>query len=88
MQWWETAALYHLVHSVVLLTLAWLGKPGGTLAGGFFVSGIVLFSGSLYLLALSANRAFSSITPIGGLCLLAGWGVLIWAGMRQRERSD
>ena len=67
---WETAARYQLVHAVVLLFAGW---TGARLAGGLFVAGIVLFSGSLYALALTGTRLFGAVTPLGGLCLLAGW---------------
>ena len=69
---WQTAALYHLVHSVVLLFVATrepLPKP----AWWLFVAGIVIFSGSLYLLAVTNLRWLGAITPLGGLCLLGGW---------------
>ena len=49
------------------------------LAGWLFVTGIVLFSGSLYALALTAERRWGAVTPFGGLCLLAGWISLFWA---------
>jgi uncharacterized membrane protein YgdD (TMEM256/DUF423 family) len=49
------------------------------LAGLLFIAGILLFSGSLYMLALTADRRWARVTPIGGLCLLAGWASLGWA---------
>jgi uncharacterized membrane protein YgdD (TMEM256/DUF423 family) len=48
------------------------------LAGLLFIAGILLFSGSLYMLALTADRRWAGMTPIGGLCLLAGWACLAW----------
>ncbi|MEX0330720.1 MAG: DUF423 domain-containing protein [Puniceicoccaceae bacterium] len=73
---WETAAFYHLVHAVVLLVLAtrerWLAGPWLALAAG-----VLIFSGSLYLLSLSNIGWLGAITPLGGLGLLAGW---IWIG--------
>ena len=76
---WEKAVLYHLVHAVVLLLLA--GRPTfPRLPWSFFLVGIILFSGSLYLLAYTGIRWLGAITPIGGLCLLAGWLILAIRG--------
>jgi uncharacterized membrane protein YgdD (TMEM256/DUF423 family) len=51
-------------------------------AAGFFLAGILLFSGSLYLLALTGVRAFGLVTPFGGVCFLIGWGLLAIAATR------
>jgi len=72
---WQTAAHYHLVHAVVLLVLAFR-TPVERLPFALFGAGIVIFSGSLYLLAVTNIRWLGAITPIGGACLLVGWGVL------------
>jgi uncharacterized membrane protein YgdD (TMEM256/DUF423 family) len=73
---WETAVLYHFIHAVVLLVLA--TQPGASRAtSNLFVAGIVLFSGSLYVLALTNVRWLGAITPLGGLCFLAGWLCLV-----------
>jgi len=69
---WETAVLYHLVHAVVLLVLVMRGL-GSSLAWRLFFAGIILFSGSLYLLSLTRIGWLGAITPVGGLLLLAGW---------------
>jgi uncharacterized membrane protein YgdD (TMEM256/DUF423 family) len=71
---WNTAVLYHLVHSVVLaaLALAAPARPVG-LPAALFGAGIAIFSGTLYLLALSGVRWLGAITPLGGLALIAGW---------------
>lgn len=55
------------------------GSPAGALAGWLFVAGIVLFSGSLYALALTGVRRWGAVAPFGGVCLLAGWLALAWA---------
>ncbi len=73
---WKTAVLYHFIHALALLLLAVLPVTN-RLAAGFLVAGIVLFSGSLYLLALTNIRWLGVVTPIGGLCFLAGWLWLI-----------
>lgn len=73
----ETAARYHAYHALALVALAALAArwpdPWWGLAGGLFVAGILVFSGSLYALALSGVRWLGAITPIGGLAMLAGW---------------
>src|SRR5262249_52265064 len=73
----ETAQRQHALHVAALLAAAWAAArwPGGltTAAGWLFVAGTVLFSGSLYLLALTGQRALGAITPVGGLALLLGW---------------
>ena len=82
----DTAARYHLVHAVALFAVAWARTrwPGRAvdIAGWLFIAGIVLFSGSLYLLALSGTSALGIVTPVGGLCLLGGWLALAWAAWR------
>jgi len=74
---WEKAVLYHLVHAVALLFVS-IQRPLPILAWSLFVAGITIFSGTLYLLALTNERWLGAITPIGGLCLLGGWLALIF----------
>jgi uncharacterized membrane protein YgdD (TMEM256/DUF423 family) len=78
---WQTAVLYHLIHAVVILALALYAKSGQnsvTLPATLFSMGIFLFSGSLYGLSLSGIKILGAITPIGGLCFLAGWAAIAW----------
>jgi uncharacterized membrane protein YgdD (TMEM256/DUF423 family) len=81
----ETAVRYQMYHALaLLLTSAIAARMGGWLiqtAGWSFTAGIVLFSGSLYALALTGVTTFGAITPIGGLAFLAGWGCLLAAGI-------
>jgi uncharacterized membrane protein YgdD (TMEM256/DUF423 family) len=83
---WETGARYHLYQSLALLAVAWAAMrwPGTAvnLAGWSFVAGVILFSGSLYLLAVTDVKALGAITPFGGLCFLVGWGSLAMAAWR------
>lgn len=82
----ETAARYQLFHALALVGVAWLAEHGATvwpkLAGGSFIAGILLFSGTLYVIALTGSRAFAFAAPFGGLFLLAGWLCLVIAGIR------
>jgi uncharacterized membrane protein YgdD (TMEM256/DUF423 family) len=73
--------LYHLGHAVALVALA-LHGAGNRTACYLLIAGIVVFSGSLYLLAITNVRWLGAITPIGGLCFLAGWAWLIIAPPR------
>ena len=73
---WNKAVFYHFVHALVLLVLAILPGAQKTVSV-LFGAGILLFSGSLYLLALTNIRWLGAITPIGGLCFLAGWFWLV-----------
>ena len=75
---WNKAVLYHFLHALALIVLA-LNVAGNRAAYFLIVAGIVFFSGSLYLLALipQSRDWLGAITPIGGLCFLAGWAWLI-----------
>jgi uncharacterized membrane protein YgdD (TMEM256/DUF423 family) len=77
---WQTAAHYQLVHSAVLLALALYGAGGRPLgpAPWLFAAGMALFSGSIYALVLGGPRWLGPVTPLGGLCLMAGWASLLW----------
>lgn len=83
---WRTGVDYQFYHALALLLLGMLARqtPSGMLdlAGGCFAAGIVLFSGSLYALALSEVRVLGAITPFGGLLFLAGWLLLGYAATR------
>ena len=78
----ETAAKYQMYHALGLLLVAVaLGKWGGASlvwAGWLFVAGTAVFSGSLYILALTGVRWWGAVTPIGGACFLVGWILVVW----------
>jgi uncharacterized membrane protein YgdD (TMEM256/DUF423 family) len=75
---WNKAVLYHFLHAVALLALALYGA-GNRATYFLLLAGIFLFSGSLYAMALTNVRALGAITPLGGLCFLAGWAWLVIA---------
>jgi uncharacterized membrane protein YgdD (TMEM256/DUF423 family) len=81
----ETGVRYHMYHALALILVALvMGRMSGWLiqtAGWCFVAGIVLFSGSLYALALSGVTILGAVTPIGGLAFLIGWACLAFAAI-------
>ena len=90
---WQTAVQYHLLHAVVLLafglavttSLEVRSIAAGTLTsaiGWFFTVGILVFSGSLYALALTGTRILGAITPIGGVAFILAWLLTAWAALR------
>ena len=86
LEWWNTAAHYHLTHALALAFAAWLVHRGAgasaTVAGWSFVAGVALFSGSLYLMTITGQTRLGAITPLGGLFFLVGWGAVMAAGWR------
>ena len=82
----ETGARYHMYHALALFAVAWAqaqwASGWSTAAGWLFIAGVVIFSGSLYLLALTGVRWLGAITPIGGVAFLAGWVCLAMAAAR------
>lgn len=93
---WQTAVSYHLIHALALLGVGiWMratalsggAAPAGLgIAGGSFALGVVLFSGSLYLLALGGPRWLGPVTPLGGVAFIVGWLSLLWAALTPGSR--
>ena len=83
---YEVGVRYQIVHALALMAVAWAATrwPGTavTASGWLFVAGTLLFSGSLYVLALSGMRGLGAVTPIGGVAWLAGWACLAWGAWR------
>jgi len=78
---WKTAVLYHFLHAMALLVLALLGA-GPRLVWWLLFAGIIIFSGSLYLMGLTNVRWLGAITPLGGLLFMAGW---LWLAIMPRR---
>lgn len=82
----ETAARYQMYHALALIAAAWVVErwPGSaaTASGWLFLTGTLVFSGSLYVLVLTGTRWLGAVTPLGGGALLAGWLALAWAVAR------
>jgi uncharacterized membrane protein YgdD (TMEM256/DUF423 family) len=82
----EVGVRYHMYHALALLAVAWAcarwPDSRAQLAGWAFLFGIIIFSGSLYILSITGARWLGAITPIGGVAFLIGWIVLVWAVWR------
>ncbi len=82
----ETAARYQLFHAIVIVVISFIPvrSQKEDTAGWFFTAGVIIFSGSLYLLVLTGQKFFGAVTPIGGLLLLAGWASLFLSGISKK----
>ncbi|MCW5772322.1 MAG: DUF423 domain-containing protein [Rhodospirillaceae bacterium] len=80
LQVFETGARYHMYHA---LAIGLAALAPARLASILFLAGIVLFSGSLYLLALTGTKWLGAVTPFGGVAFLGGWAALAWAALRR-----
>ena len=85
-QVFEVAVRYQMYHALGLIAVAWAASQWSsqliTASGWLFVAGIMIFSGSLYILSLTGVRWLGAITPIGGVAFIIGWGCLLWAAIR------
>jgi uncharacterized membrane protein YgdD (TMEM256/DUF423 family) len=84
---YETGVRYHFYHALALLGVVavisrWPAAGAAVWAGWLFVAGIVIFSGSLYILAFTGIRWLGAITPIGGVAFIAGWLCLVWVALK------
>jgi len=84
---YKTGVLYHLIHAIAILTIAFYGSKKFYKSALMFVIGIILFSFSLYVYAQSGNDTFAMITPVGGVFLLIGWALIIYKGIKMRGQS-
>ncbi len=82
---YKTGVLYQLVHSVVLLVLSLSSVIKSKLPSVFFILGIILFSFSLYIYSTTGIRIFAMITPVGGVCFLIGWLVIIYLAIKLKQ---
>jgi uncharacterized membrane protein YgdD (TMEM256/DUF423 family) len=78
----ETGARYHMYHALALVLCGVIATRGATTAGWILQAGIIVFSGSLYALALSGVKGLGAITPLGGLAFMIGWIWLAWTSWR------
>jgi uncharacterized membrane protein YgdD (TMEM256/DUF423 family) len=88
---YEKAVFYHFIHALGILLISLLARAGivsatgGTRAAWLMAIGILLFSGSLYALALSGTRVLGAITPFGGIAFIAGWLLLTYEAVRAQR---
>lgn len=81
---WEKAVFYHFIHAVMMFVLAQRSVlPHGPWV--CFAVGVLIFSGSLYVLAVTNLKWLGAVTPLGGLSFLVGWGWLVWTGLAATE---
>ena len=78
----ETGARYQMYHALAMILCAVIATSGARMSGWIFQAGIVVFSGSLYALALTDVKILGAITPLGGLAFLAGWAWLAISALR------
>jgi uncharacterized membrane protein YgdD (TMEM256/DUF423 family) len=88
----KTGVEYHFVHALaILLTAVLAGQLGETAmlrwAARLFAIGVIFFSGSLYVLCITGVKVLGAITPIGGVCFIAGWILLAWSAARTGKRA-
>lgn len=78
---YKTGVLYHMIHALGLFVVAWLATisqdPKINMAGYFMLAGILLFSGSLYVLSITGVKWFGAITPLGGVAFLVAWSLVL-----------
>lgn len=79
----EVGVRYHMYHALALLAVAWAAshwpERNFTAAGWSFIIGIIIFSGSLYILSIFGIRWLGAVTPLGGIAFLIGWAILVWS---------
>lgn len=83
--WWQTAVEYQMWHALAVLILGLSEVPRSRLPGWFFAWGVLVFSGTLYALALGAPTWLGAVTPLGGVAMISGWGMLAWRASRGRS---
>ena len=76
--WWQTAVQYQMWHALALVALGAAALPGTRLPASLLGGGTLLFSGSLYAMALTGERWLGAVTPAGGALMIAGWALLAW----------
>ena len=85
--WWQTAVQWHMWHAVALVALAAAPWPRLGRAAALLATGILVFCGSLYLMALTGARWLGMVTPLGGVLMIAGWTSVAWSAWRGQPRS-
>ena len=82
---YKTGVLYHLIHSVAMLAVAASGKEKLYKSCFMFFTGIIFFSFSLYIYAITGTKFFAILTPVGGIFFLIGWALIVYEGIRLKK---
>ena len=83
--WWHTAVEYQMWHALAVLALGLSGRQAWRQPAWLFTGGTVVFSGTLYALALGAPKWLGAVTPLGGVAMIFGWALLAWRARREPE---
>ncbi len=89
-EWLRTGSQYQMTHALAVFAAFGLhraGAKGMGLVAALFLAGAVLFSGSLYAMALGAPRILGAVTPIGGLAFMIGWALMAWRGFTLTDQA-
>ncbi len=81
--WWQTAVAYQMWHAVALVAIGASGRRRLAAPAWLLGAGAAIFSGTLYVMALTDLRWLGAVTPVGGLLMIAGWLLLAWRVLRQ-----
>lgn len=82
---YQTGVQYQLVHAIGLVTLGAQERLNARVPAWLFIAGIIIFSGSLYALAITGTTWWGAITPLGGVAFLAGWALLAWRALAAKK---
>jgi len=83
--WWHTAVEYQMWHGLAVLALGLSGQGRLQLPARMMMAGVVIFSGTLYAMALGAPHWLGAVTPLGGLAMIGGWAILAWRAARSER---
>ena len=86
--WWQTAVDYQMWHAIALVALAAVDLPGRRPAAAMLGAGVLIFSGTLYAMALTDARWLGAVTPLGGSLMILGWLALGVQALRRRDPGD
>lgn len=82
--WWQTAVEYQMWHGLGVLALGFGNRPWARLPAMLLAAGAVIFSATLYAMALGAPHWLGAVTPLGGLAMIGGWALLAWRASQRR----
>ena len=83
--WWQTGVQYQLSHAIAVLAIGASAREWATAPGWLLAAGTIVFSATLYAMALGAPHWLGAVTPLGGVAMICGWGLLAWRAIRRSE---